>query len=75
MDMEATNLKIIKKYYSHECQDDCRCFEDGSEWFVNGEFVHRSYCEDSGWLAVLKHLGFSVELVGEDEKGEELWEL
>lgn len=75
MNMEATNLKITKKYYTKECDDDCRCFEDGYEWYVNGEYIYRSPCEDTGWMEVLKHLGFSVTLVGTDDKNEEVWEL
>jgi len=73
--MDHTLRKITKKYYTYECGDDCCCYEDGYEWSVDGEFVHRSSCEDSGWLAVLKHLGLNVELSGVDEKDEEIWSL
>ena len=66
--------KITKKEYIYECGDGC-CSEIGSEWSVDGEFVHRSSCEDSGWLAVLHHLGIQVELVGQDDQGEEIWSL
>lgn len=67
--------KITKQWYEEECGDDCCCYESGYEWTVNGEFVHKSPCEDSGWLAVLKHLKIDVELVGHDENGEEVWQL
>ena len=66
--------KIAKRYYTHSCGDGC-CDEEGSEWYVNGEFVHRSPCEDNGWLAVLEHLGLEIEVVGENEEGEEIWSL
>ena len=51
--------KISKKYYDYQCGDGC-CDECGFEWYVNGEFVHRSPCEDNGWLAVLQKLGFDA---------------
>ena len=66
--------KITKKDYICECGDGC-CTEFGSEWYVNGEFVHRSPCEDSGWMAVLTHLGIEVELTSQNEEGEETWSL
>lgn len=66
--------KIAKRQYTYACGDGC-CDEEGSEWYVNGEFVHRSPCEDNGWLAVLEHLGLEVEVVGENEEGEEIWSL
>lgn len=66
--------KIAIKPYEHECGDGC-CQEFGHEYYVDGEFVYRGTCEDSGWLAVLKYLGNDVGLVGLDEDGEEIWEL
>ncbi len=69
--------KISKKYYEYECGDGC-CDECGFEWYLDGEFVHRSPCDDNGWLAVLKKLGIDATLVGLDkdgEDGEEIWEL
>lgn len=66
--------KIIKKDYIHECGDGC-CTEFGYEWYVNGEFVLRGPCEDSGWLAVLHHLGIEVELEGHNQNNEEIWSL
>lgn len=66
--------KISKRQYTYVCGDGC-CDEEGSEWYVNGELVHRSPCEDNGWLAVLEHLGIEVEVVGENEEGEEIWSL
>jgi hypothetical protein len=66
--------KISKKYYDCQCADGC-CDECGFEWYVNGEFVHRSPCEDNGWLAVLQKLGFDATIVGVDKDGEEIWEL
>lgn len=66
--------KIAKKYYEYQCGDGC-CDESGYEWYVNGEMVHRSPCEDNGWMAVLKQLGFDAQLVGMDEDGEEVWSL
>ena len=66
--------KIAIKAYSYECGDGC-CSEYGHEYYVNGEFVHRSACEDSGWLAVLKHLGIDAELTGQNEIGEDTWSL
>jgi len=66
--------KIIRKEYHWECGDGC-CTESGYEWKVDGQQVHRSPCEDSGWLAVLNHLGIDTELVGVDENDEEIWSL
>jgi hypothetical protein len=37
--------------------------------------VHRSPCEDNGWLEVLRKLGIEVHLVGMNEDDEEIWEL
>lgn len=62
--------KITKRNYIYECGDGC-CSELGYEWYVNGEFVHRSPCEDNGMLAVLNHLGIDAEMSFEDEDGEE----
>jgi hypothetical protein len=42
---------------------------------VNGELVHRSPCEDNGWMAVLEHLGIEVDIVGQNEQGEDTWSL
>ena len=66
--------KIVVKEYYYECGDRC-CSEIEREWYVNGEYVHRSPCEDSGWLAVLKHLGIEAELIGQDQEGEDIWSL
>jgi hypothetical protein len=66
--------KIQVKNYEYECGEGC-CSEWGKEWYVDGEFVHRSPCEDNGWMAVLKKLGIDAKLVGLDEQGEEAWEL
>jgi len=66
--------KIGIKEYTYECGDGC-CYEQGKEWYVNGEFVHGSSCEESGWLAVLKKLGVDAALVGLDENNEETWSL
>ena len=66
--------KIAKKYYEYQCGDRC-CDESGYEWYVNGEMVHRSPCEDNGWVEVLRKLGIDAQLVGMDEDGEEIWEL
>jgi hypothetical protein len=37
--------------------------------------VHRSPCEDNGWMVVLAHLGIEVELTGQNEEGEDTWSL
>jgi hypothetical protein len=66
--------KIGKKSYECTCGDGC-CSESGYEWYVNGELVHASPCEDNGWLAVLKKLGVEVTLVGLNKDREEIWEL
>lgn len=66
--------KIVKKDYYYDCGEGC-CTEMGTEWYVDGEFVHRSPCEDNGWLAVLEQLGIEVELIGQDDQGEETWTL
>lgn len=66
--------KIVRKEYYDECGDGC-CTEYGAEWFVDGESIHRSPCEDNGWLAVLNHLGIQAELIGQNESGEDTWSL
>lgn len=66
--------KISKKHYTYSCGDGC-CDEEGCEWYVDGKFVHRSPCEDNGWLAVLEELGIDVQIVGLDKDGQEIWEL
>ena len=64
--------KIGIKPYSYECGDGC-CTEYGHEYYVDGTFVHRSPCEDSGWLAVLTALGIKAEIVNLSwEGGEEV---
>ena len=66
--------KISVKDYEWECGDGC-CTELGREFYIDGEFVFRGSCEDSGWLAVLKKLGIDAELEGLDEQGETIWTL
>lgn len=66
--------KIAVKDYVWECGDGC-CSELGKEWYVDGKYILRSPCEDSGWMAVLAHLGIEAELVGLDSEGEEEWSL
>ena len=63
--------KIGIKPYSYECGDGC-CTEFGNEYYVDGEFVHRSPCDDNGWIAVLTTLGIQAEIVNLDEDGEEV---
>jgi hypothetical protein len=64
--------KISIKPYNYECGDGC-CSEFGNEYCVNGEFIHRSSCDEDGWLAVLTALGIQAEIVGLTEDNEELW--
>ena len=66
--------KIGIKEYSYSCGNGC-CDEYGKEWYLDGELVHSSPCEDNGWLAVLQRLGIDAELVGLDEAGKETWSL
>jgi len=64
--------KIAVKPFFYECGDGC-CSEYGHEYYVNGEFVHRSSCEHNGWLAVLTALGIQAEIVNLDiDTGEEV---
>jgi hypothetical protein len=63
--------KIGIKSYSYECGDGC-CSEYGNEYYVDGEFVHRSPCDDNGWLAVLSALGIKAEIVNLSEDDEEV---
>ena len=64
--------KIGIKPYSYECGDGC-CSEFGNEYYVNGEYVHRSPSDDDGWLAVLSALGIKAEIVNLSfEDGEEV---
>lgn len=66
---------VIKiKPYTYECGDGC-CDEYGHEWYVDGEFVHRSPCDDNGWLAVLSHLKVQAEVVWQDEDGDDVCSL
>lgn len=66
--------KITQKEYAWECGDAC-CDEYGLEWYVDDEFVHRSPCEDNGWMAVLAHLGIEIELIHQDKDGDNIWSL
>lgn len=63
--------KIGIKPYSYECGDGC-CSEFGYEYYLNGEFVARTPCEDSGWLAVLTALGIKAEIVNLNSDNEEV---
>jgi len=63
--------KIGIKSYSYECGDGC-CSEFGNEYYVNGEFVHRSPCDDNGWLAVLSAIGIQAEIVNLNNDDEEI---
>lgn len=67
-------VKIVKQDFYYECGDGC-CSEERITWYVDGEVVHGSSCEDSGWLAVLKHLGIEASLIGRNNEGEDIWEL
>ncbi|NBU82976.1 MAG: hypothetical protein EBS55_15160 [Flavobacteriaceae bacterium] len=66
--------KITIKHCEYECADGC-CYGVETEWRLNGELVHCSPCENSGWLKVLEKLGIDAVLVGIDENDEEIWEL
>ena len=67
-------VKIVKQDYIWECGEKC-CSEQGYEWTVDGEYIHRSPCEDNGWLAVLNHLGIEAALEGRGIDGEEIYSL
>lgn len=67
-------VKIVKQDYHYECGDRC-CSDYQFTWYVDGEIVYSSYCEDSGWLAVLKHLGIEASLVVRNNDGEDVLEL
>ena len=69
--MNSKRHKISVKPYSYECVDGC-CSEWGHEYYVDGEFVHRSPCEHSAWLAVLTALGIQAEIVDLDDDGQEV---
>lgn len=66
--------KIVVQDYYQECGEGC-CVEYGRLWFVDGHHVHSGPCDDSGWLAVLRHFEIEAELVGKNENGEEIWSL
>ena len=74
--VELEPVKIIQRDYNYECGDGC-CDESGKEWYINDDKVciHRSPCEDNGWLCVLKELGFDAEIEFQDESGEEICSL
>ena len=64
--------KISIKPYNYECGDGC-CTEFGNEYYVDGKFVHRSPCDENGWLAVLTALAIQAEIVNLDiDTGEEV---
>lgn len=64
--------KIGIKPYSYECGDGC-CSEFGNGYYLDGEFVFSTPCDDSGWLAVLTALGIQAEIVNLDlDTGEEV---
>lgn len=68
--LEREQLKVIQRDYSWECGDGC-CDESGKEWYINdsNNCIHRSPCEDNGWLAVLAELGFNMEIEWQDTEG------
>lgn len=72
--MKPMKVKIGKQNYEYECGDGC-CSEWGITWYVNGEVVHSSPCEDNGLLAVLEKLGIEAEIVILDKDGEEVCSL
>jgi hypothetical protein len=59
---------ITKKRYNYTCGDGC-CSEMGYTWYVNGQEIHSSPCEDSALLALLGHFGISaqIDFCGEDD--------
>jgi hypothetical protein len=67
-------IKIAKQSYYYECGDGC-CSEFETRWYLDGELVSSTPCEDTNLVNLLKALGFEVELVGLDENKEEIWEL
>jgi hypothetical protein len=60
--------------YSHECGDGC-CYECGETWSVNEVEVASGPCEHNRMQQLLYHLGFDAQIVGQNEDGEEVWEL
>jgi hypothetical protein len=54
-------ITISKVSYDYTCGDGC-CSEYGHTWYVDGEQVHSSPCDDNALKAILAHLGFDATI-------------
>jgi len=52
---------ITKKRYDYTCGNGC-CSEMGHDWYINGQQIHSSPCEDNALLAILKHFGIDAQI-------------
>lgn len=71
---KMVSVKLSIRPYSYECGDGC-CSEYGEKWSVDGKEVASGPCEHNRMQQLLHHLGFNASIVGENEDGEEVWEL
>ncbi len=67
-------IVLSMRPYSYICADAC-CSEYGETWFVDGKKVASGPCEHNRMQQLLHHLGFNASIVGENEDGEQVWEL
>lgn len=68
------NITITIKPYHYECGDGC-CTEWGETILVDGVEAASGPCEHNRLIDLLEHLGFSVTIIGQNEDGEDVWEL
>lgn len=72
--LEMVPLKLSIRPYSYICADGC-CSEYGETWSVDGKEIASGPCEYNRMKQLLRHLGFDASITGENEDGEEVWEL
>ena len=66
-------MKIALQPWEYHCSDGC-CSEYGTKVYIDDELVTEYGNQDHVLLrSVLEHLGYTLEIVGLDEAGEETW--
>jgi hypothetical protein len=68
------SITITTMPYTHQCADGC-CYEAGETILVDGVMAASGPCEHNRLIDLLKHLGFSATIIGQNEDGEDVWEL
>jgi hypothetical protein len=68
------NITITIRPYTHQCADGC-CYEAGETFFVDGVEAASGPCKHNNLKNLLKHLGFKATIIGQDNDGEDAWDL